>query len=373
MKMNIAIITTHPIQYQVPLFKELSKFKKFTPYIFFATDLGINKEKINKDFNLKFSWNIKMLSGYKFFFSKNNIWNNWFLSFANLEEKLDRIKCKYVLILGWNKAIYYQAILYAIKKKIPIFLRGENNLELRQNFFKKFIKKIIFRFFFSLFTGIFYIGKLNKIFYQFYGISENKLIAAPYFIDNNFFYQKKKKYKNVFNILFVGTFIDRKRPFDILKVAKILKNYKDIKFTFIGSGPLLSNCQKWARKNFLFNVNFRGFQNQRQIKNTYAYSHILVNSSSYETWGLVVNEAMSAGLPCIITNKTGCAADLIREGKTGYTYEVNDLISLKKYILRIYNNKKLYLQMSSNSKDIVKDYNVSNSVKAIYSSIKSSC
>ena len=77
MKINLAIITTHPIQYQVPLFKELSKSNKFTPYIFFATDLGVNKEKINKDFNLKFSWNIKMLSGYKFFFSKNNIWNNW--------------------------------------------------------------------------------------------------------------------------------------------------------------------------------------------------------------------------------------------------------------------------------------------------------
>jgi glycosyltransferase involved in cell wall biosynthesis len=367
MKINLAIITTHPIQYQVPLFKELSKSNKFTPYIFFATDLGVNKEKINKDFNLKFSWNIKMLSGYKFFFSKNNIWNNWFLSFANLEEKLNRINCKYILILGWNNAIYYQAILYAIKRKIPIFLRGENNLELKQIFFKKIVKKIIFPFFFSLFTGIFYIGKLNKVFYLFYGVPKKKLIAAPYFVDNNFFYQKKKKkYKNIFNILFVGTFVNRKRPFDILKVAKTLQNYKDIKFTFIGSGPLLLHCQKWARKNFLFNVNFRGFQNQLQIKKIYRHSHMLVNASSYETWGLVVNEAMSAGLPCIITNKTGCAADLIREGKTGYTYEVNDLICLKKYILKIYNNKKLYLKMSSNSKNIVKEYNVNNTVKAIY-------
>jgi hypothetical protein len=196
MKTNLAIITTHPIQYQIPLFKELSKLRKFKSYVFYATDLGVNKKKENKDFNLNFSWNIRMLSGYKFFFSKNNIWNSWFLSFTNLSEYLNRINCNYILILGWNKAIYYQAIFYAIQKKIPILLRAENNLEFKQNFVKKFIKKIFFPFFFLLFNKIFYIGKLNKFFYLFYGVKKNKLVAAPYFIDNNFFYQKKKNTKN---------------------------------------------------------------------------------------------------------------------------------------------------------------------------------
>lgn len=365
MKINLAIITTHPIQYQIPLFKELSKLRRFKSYVFYATDLGVNKKKKNKDFNLNFSWNIRMLSGYKFFFSKNNIWNSWFLSFANLSEHLSRIKCNYILILGWNKAIYYQAIFYAIKKKIPIFLRAENNLDIEQNFLKKLLKIIIFPFFFLLFDKIFYIGKLNKIFYLFYGVKKNKLISTPYFVDNNFFYQKKKKYKKLFNILFVGTFIDRKRPFDILKIAKILEDYKNIKFILAGSGPALLNCQKWAKKNSLHNVDFRGFQNQIQMKKIYRKAHILVNSSSYETWGLVVNEAMSSRLPCIITNKTSCAADLIKNGKTGYIYKVNDLISLKKHILKIYNNKKLYLKMSSNSNNKIKEYTVKNTVNAI--------
>ena len=71
MKTNLAIITTHPIQYQIPLFKELSKLRKLKSHVFYAIDLGVNKKKINKDFNLNFSWNIRMLSGYKFFFSKN--------------------------------------------------------------------------------------------------------------------------------------------------------------------------------------------------------------------------------------------------------------------------------------------------------------
>jgi glycosyltransferase involved in cell wall biosynthesis len=371
MKKNLAIITTHPIQYQIPLFKELSKRRKFKTHVFYANDLGINKNKFNKDFNLKFSWNISMLSGYKFFFSKKNIWNSWFLSFANLSKYLDKINCNYVLILGWNKVIYYQAIFYAVKKKIPILLRSENNLKFKQFFFKSFIKRIIFPFFFSLFNKIFYIGELNKCFYLFYGVKKNKLISAPYFVDNNFFYQKKKKYNKIFNILFVGTFINRKRPFDILKIAKTLENYKDIKFILIGSGPLLLSCKKLAKEHFLNNVDFKGFQNQQQIKKIYTQAHILINSSSYETWGLVVNEAMSAGLPCIVTSETGCAVDLIKNGKTGYTYKVKDLISLKKYILKIYNNKRLYFKMSFNSNNIIKEYNIKNTVNAISRSIYS--
>jgi len=105
------------------------------------------------------------------------------------------------------------------------------------------------------------------------------------------------------------------------------------------------------------------------LRKIYNQAHILINTSSYETWGLVVNEAMSAGLPCIITNKTGCAPDLIKNGKSGYTYPVGNLTVLKKYILKIYNNKKLYFRMSSNAKNIIQKYNVNKTVFSISKSI----
>ena len=91
----------------------------------------------------------------------------------------------------------------------------------------------------------------------------------------------------------------------------------------------------------------------------------MINTSSYETWGLVVNEAMSAGLPCIVTERTGCALDLIKRGKTGFVYKLNDLVNLKNYILQIYSNKKNYLRMSLNSKNIVKKYHLQKTVKSI--------
>ena len=54
MKKRVGIFTTHPIQYQVPLFRSLEKEKNISPYIFYASDHGI-KPKIDKEFNKKFS------------------------------------------------------------------------------------------------------------------------------------------------------------------------------------------------------------------------------------------------------------------------------------------------------------------------------
>lgn len=374
MKKCLAIITTHPIQYQVPLFKALEKVKELKSYVFYGCDQGVNKTKIDKDFNKKFSWNISMLSGYKFFFSKyDSNYEDWFLRFPNISKKLDKINCNCILILGWNKIIYFQAILYAIKKKIPIMLRAENNLNLNTNIFKKILKNIFFRILFSFFSKIFYIGKLNKFFYLYYGVKKSKLCSAPYFVDNNFFHKKIKKSNKTFNILFIGKFIKRKNPFDILKIAESLKNYKNIKFTLIGDGPLLPVCQDWIRKKDISNINFRGFKNQMQMRQIYNQNHILINSSTYETWGLVVNEAMSAGVPCIITDKTGCGPDLIIKGKTGYIYPVGNLDILKKYILKIYKNKRVYFRMSSNVKNIIKKNSINKTAFSISRSTISLC
>ena len=369
MKRTLAIITTHPIQYQVPLFKEINKIKKFNSYVFYGCDQGINRNKLDKDFNKKFSWNISMLSGYKFFFAKNNSnYNSWLLRFPNLYRELDKIHCNSILILGWNKIVYLQAILYAIRKKIPLILRAENNLNSEKNIIIKILKKMIFPILFSIFDKILYIGKLNKYFYLFYGVKKSKLIYAPYFVDNNFFYKNKKRHK-YFNILYIGKFIHRKNPFDILKVAEMLKNYKNIKFILVGDGPLLQKCIEWAKEKSINNVRFEGFKNQLQIRKIYSNGDILINSSNFETWGLVVNEAMLSGLPCIVTSNTGCSPDLIKKNKTGYLYQAGDLTALKKYILKIYNNKKKYLQMSFEAKNYIKKNNVKKTVLAISSSI----
>ena len=138
MKKNIAIITTHPIQYQIPLFKKLNKSKFINLFVFFGSRHSKVSLKKDLEFNKKFNWDIDVSKGYNHFFPKKegDIDSFFFLFFSKLKEKFLASKIDKVVIFGWNKLIYFQAIIIAISLNIPIYLRAENNLEKKNFFFK---------------------------------------------------------------------------------------------------------------------------------------------------------------------------------------------------------------------------------------------
>jgi len=165
-KKTVAIIATHPIQYQAPLFQELSKSKNISFKIFYASKHAYKSIKKDREFNKKFNWGNKILDGYNFIFSKKsqNV-NNWSLDFPEIKQYLLKENLKGVLLNGWNKKLYLRVFIFCIFSKIPMYLRAENNLEQPNTIIIKILKKIIFPIFFHFFKKIFYIGYLNKIFY----------------------------------------------------------------------------------------------------------------------------------------------------------------------------------------------------------------
>jgi hypothetical protein len=76
-------------------------------------------------------------------------------------------------------------------------------------------------------------------------------------------------------------------------------------------------------------VKLFGFMNQTELGEAYGLADCLVAPSALpETWGLVVNEALAAGLPCIVSSVVGCGSDLVHDGETGYVYPVGDIDAL---------------------------------------------
>ena len=145
MKKNIAIITSHPIQYQIPLFKKLNKSKLVKLLIFFGSRHGLASKKKDLEFNKKFNWDINISKGFNYLFpKKEGDVDSFFLGFSEIKKKFIENKIDKVVIFGWNKIIYYQAIIAAISLKLPIYLRAENNLEKKKFFYKKIYKKFFF-------------------------------------------------------------------------------------------------------------------------------------------------------------------------------------------------------------------------------------
>jgi glycosyltransferase involved in cell wall biosynthesis len=80
---------------------------------------------------------------------------------------------------------------------------------------------------------------------------------------------------------------------------------------------------------------FAGFQNQTQLSPYYHAADLLVlPSRDSETWGLVVNEALHHGLPCVVSDAVGCAPDLIAAGSTGEVAVAGSINSLAAAIRR---------------------------------------
>ena len=367
---KLAIITTHPIQYQTPLFKKLAK-KLPNLKVFFASRHGLSSKYIDPEFKKNIKWDIgsRMLDGYKSEFSKNqnkNI-NQFSLNFLNLEKKLIKGNFDHILVLGWNNLFYINAILYALKYKIKLILRVETNLLLKINPIKRLNKKIILKNLFKKINYFLAIGILNKNFLLNHNVPKKKIYPGPYFVDNNFFSKKiKKKSKSKKKIvLFVGKLIQRKNPFEFLNLAQMFLKNKKIQFIMIGDGILKKECQKFINKRRLNNVSLIGFVNQTQLKKYYQKSDLLIVPSYYETWGLVINEAFASNIPVICSENCGASKDLILNGKTGFTYPTNELKILYTKTNKILKNKSLSNKLRTNISRKIKDYDVDISANSI--------
>jgi len=229
-KYKLAILTSHPIQYQAPLFQKLTKQPEIELIVYFRK----KPIEYDKEFGQKFQWDIPLLEGYKYKFLDSGF---------SISKELKQRNFDAILIYGWNSWVNWLAVLTAKRLGIKILLIGENplNQELLKPKWKIIIKKIILGWLFRRVSAFLYIGEENKKFYKFYGVPDEKLFFAPYAVDNERFIEARKSLsenrkslreklgikENDVVILFVGKLIEKKRPMDLLKAYEtIIRNIR---------------------------------------------------------------------------------------------------------------------------------------------------
>jgi glycosyltransferase involved in cell wall biosynthesis len=116
-----------------------------------------------------------------------------------------------------------------------------------------------------------------------------------------------------------------KRPLDAIEAVARLGPHA--RLLTVGTGELEARARAEAKQRGL-HVTWAGFLNQSELGRAYAVADCLVLPSTTETWGLVVNEALATGLPCVVSDQVGCAPDLITEGETGAIFPVGNVSAL---------------------------------------------
>ena len=89
----------------------------------------------------------------------------------------------------------------------------------------------------------------------------------------------------------------------------------------VGDGPSAPGLRRQADASpFCAEIRFAGLRQSRDLPQFYAFAGCFVLPSLREPWGLVVNEAMAAGLPVLVSSHCGCAEDLVEEGGNGFVF-----------------------------------------------------
>lgn len=345
---SLAIITTHPIQYNAPWFKLLASRGHCKIKVFYSWSQ--TKESV-KDlmFGKEIKWDIPLLQGYDYEFvenvSKNPGSNHFFgIDCPTLIGDIKKFEPDAVLFFGWNFKSHLLAIHY-FKGKIPVWFRGDSTLIDEVSGYRTQLRRFVLKIVYLHVNKALYVGKANKEYFLKHGLSLSQLLYVPHAIDNSRFADDSNKKheleasqwrtklgykKDDIVVVFAGKFESKKQPgflLDAIITANKLRK-KPLHLLLIGNGPLELELKNVAKNEHY--VQFLPFQNQTIMPVVYRLGNIfcLPSKGPGETWGLAVNEAMACGKPIIVSSKVGCSVDLVRPNINGYIFNASKIQEL---------------------------------------------
>lgn len=342
--MRLCVVLTHPVQYISPWFANLARHVDLSVfYGFKQTPEG----QARAGFEVPFEWDIPLFEGYSHRFLDNvarKPGSDHFFGCDNpsIKDEIEAGRFDAVFTYGWNRKCYWQAILAARARGVPVLIRSDTQLETPRGLALRMAKSFGYRAVLPRLGDYLYPGERTVAYLHHYGVTDERMHHFPHMVDNVRIAAAASEARDsgksamlrseagagqgdiVF--LFVGKLIPKKRPDRLLHAfGRFMKGAGEAarrcQLWLVGDGPLRAELEAYAAVNEL-PVRFCGFVNQANLPAYYAAADCLVlPSDAGETWGLVVNEAFAAGIPAIVSSEAGCSATLIEQGRTGWVYD----------------------------------------------------
>ncbi len=175
----------------------------------------------------------------------------------------------------------------------------------------------------------------HKDYFRKNGMADERVHLMPMVVDNDYFDNPSYAQKEMqpLRLVFVGRLIELKNlDFTIRAFLKFNEQYKYAEFHIVGSGEL----ESLLREKFeCESVIFEGAKFGDELLQVYKDNHILILPSFFEQWGLVVNEAMAAGMPVLVSDKVGTRYDLVDNRETGFVFKSDEESSLVDVLFKI--------------------------------------
>ena len=305
---RLGIVDFNPIQYHVPLYQELAERGTVQLSVLYLSDRGL-RPAFDPGFGVSLAWDIDLLSGYR----------NEFLPGPpprRLRQLMRWIRSNDVVVIHGHSdpgMLIAAALCRATGK--PYLLRGDSGPEGRSAGWRGALRWCVARAVVAGSAGGLAVGERNRQFYQRY--RARQITFAPYSVDNTRFAKPpaagRAELLARFGldhtrpvIMFCGKLQPHKQPQQL--AAAVGRLSEPVTVLFVGDGELAGPVTAMLEPG---QGCVTGFINQAELPAFYHAADILVMPSEFEPWGLVVNEAMAAGVLPVVSDRVGCGPDLV--------------------------------------------------------------
>lgn len=338
-KRRLAVVVSHPIQYYAPLYQRLARRDDIELKVFFTWHAGERAAR-DRGFGQAVSWDVPLTQGYAFEAVRNvarDAGTHHFFGLRNpsLLQRLVAWNPDVVHVTGWAWHSHLMALRGLRRRGIPTLFRGDSHLlgeprsGLRWQAKRSFLKHV-----YAWPHGFLVVGSANRKYYEAFGVDPGRLFDCPHSIDvarfaepSDALEQDATEWREELGVrgktvlLFAGKFEPVKRPLELMQAVGELDN-PAIVLIMVGSGELSRDIDRLAQKA---PQRFRvlPFQNQSRMPVVYRLADAFVLPSASETWGIAVSEALACGRPVVVSDRVGCAADVV-DATCGTVFCVND-------------------------------------------------
>lgn len=355
-RMRVLFLTNCPSPYRVNFFNELSKYCDLT--VLFEMEQAKNRSS---------EWKSDEQYQFHGVYLKSLFQKQEGAFCPEITKYIYKFRKDIIIVGGYSTPTGMYSIIYMKIHHIPFILNSDGGLIKQDSFLKRKIKTyFIGAASYWLSSGanctkylIHYGANVDRIYeYPFTSIRENEIGSIS--AERKQALREKLGIKEGKVVLFVGSFIYRK-GLDILLAA--CKDIEDIAVVLVG-GNDISEFAPTEDINYKCHIYLEGFKTSLEIKEYYQMADVLVLPTREDIWGLVVNEAMAAGLPVVATDKCNAALELVIDGKSGYIVRHEDVQELRDSLCRILENNNLRISMSKASLEISRKYTIEQMVSA---------
>lgn len=331
-------------------------------------------------FGQNVTWDIPLLDGYDWTQLENDSRDpgpHHFGGIASREltPEVERWGPDAVLVIGWCYRSHLEALRF-FKGRIPVLFRGDSTLLGERPGPRRLLRRTVLTWVYSHVDVALHVGSNNRRYFLKHGLAEHQLAWVPQAVENERFadadgelVREAARWRaelgipaDAKTIVFVGKLESQKAPEVLLGAFARLTN-PSLRLLFIGSGPLEASLRAAAAGDP--RVGFLGFQNQSRIPVAYRLGSVLVLPSRSETWGLAVNEAMACGLPVIVSDRVGCAPDLVADSSVGRVFPAGDESALAAAIEDMLNDGETLRRMGAEAATRIRGWSIEEAATRI--------